>query len=101
MTDVINKLVHVKGNFGEIDKVCAVALVACKFCCCGEPTCVSAHCFDDADTTIVVHCCVKADFHDGGCDIFCCTCKAGAMVCAVKVVVDGLGHADDVAVIAH
>ena len=98
--DVFHKFVNVKVAFGKVDKVCAESVDACKSRRRREPACVSAHSLDDAHHWRVVHFCVKVDFHNSGCDILCRACVAGAMVCAVEVVVDGLGHADDVALIA-
>ena len=99
--DVFDKFVNVKITFGKINKICAESVYSGKSRRSSEPSCVSAHRFYDAHHRRVVHFCVKVDFHNGGCDVFCRACVSGAMVCAVKVVVDRFGHAHDVALITH
>ena len=61
---------------------------------------MTAHALDDGDLTDVIHARVAGNFHDGGRDIFCSRGKARAVVGAEEVIVDGLGHAHDAALVA-
>ena len=62
---------------------------------------MAAHDLHDADHAGVVHPRVVVDLHAAGGDILGGGGEAGAVVRAEQVVVDGLGHAHDAALIAH
>lgn len=61
---------------------------------------MAAHALDDRDHALVVNAAVTGNFHNGGRDILGGRGKARAVVRANEVVVDGLRHADDAALIA-
>ena len=62
---------------------------------------MTAHDLDDSDHAGVIDVGVLPDLSAGGGDILGGAGKAGAVVGAVQVVVNGLGHAHDAALIAH
>ena len=61
---------------------------------------MAAHALDDRDHALVVNAAVTGNFHNGGRDILGGRGKARAVIRADEVVVDGLRHADDAALIA-
>ena len=67
----------------------------------GQPAGMPAHDLDDGHHASVIDVGVMPDLHTGGGDILGGAGKAGAVVCAVEVVVDGLGDAHDAALVAH
>src|SRR5699024_1226922 len=67
----------------------------------GQPAGMTAHALDDGDHAGVVHLAVTADFHEGSGNVLGSGSKAGAVVGTGQVVVDGLGHAHDTALIAN
>ena len=96
-----NKRIHIEVHLGQVDQIRAVALDARQSGSGGQPAGVTAHALHDGDHAGVVHLAVTADLHEGGGDILGCGSKAGAVIGAGQVVVDGLGHAHDPALIAH
>ena len=95
------ELVHIKVHFGQIDQVRAGPGPAGQPGSAGQPAGVAAHDLHDDDRAGVVHSGVLIQLHAGGGDVLGGAGIAGAVVGAVQVVVDGLGHADDVAGVAH
>ena len=95
-----NELVHVKVDLGDVDQVGAVALGVSQSGCGGQPAGVTAHALDDGDHAGVVDLAVAGDFHEGGSDVLGGGGEAGAVVGAGQIVVDGLGHAHDPALVA-
>ena len=94
---VFDKLIHAEGDFGQIDKVGAEPFRVGELRRGGQPAGVTAHRLDDAHHRGIVNFGVEVDFHDRGGDVSRRARVAGAVIGAVQVVIDGLGHADDVA----
>ena len=99
--DVGDELIHIKVPLGQIDQIGAVALEPGQSSGGSEPAGVTSHTFHDGDHAGAVDLTVPGHFHDGGGDVLGSRGKTGAVVGAVQVVVDGLGHTDDPALIAH
>ena len=92
--------IHVEVPLGEVNEVGTVALHAGQSGSGSQPAGVTAHALDDGHHAGVVHMAVTGDFHDGGGNILGSGSEAGAMIGTGQVVVDGLGHAHDPALIA-
>ena len=90
---IVEEAFHVEVNLGQVDKVGAGAGVVGQSCSGGKPTSVAAHHFDDGHHTGVVARSIVLHFHAGGSDVLGSGSKAGAVIGAVQVVVDGLGNA--------
>ena len=97
---VLHELVHAERHFGEIDEIRAESGVVRQRRRGGEPAGVAPHDFYDADKPEVVDLGVEVALHHGGGDILRRARKPRTMVGAVEVVVYGLGHTDDVALVA-
>ena len=95
-----DEAVHVKVDLGQVDEVGAVAGPGGQGGGAGQPASVAAHDLHDGDHAGVIDVGIAMHFHAGGGDELGRGGKAGAVVGAVQVVVDGLGHADDAALIA-
>ena len=95
------ELVHVEVGLGQIHQVGAAAGEGGQGGGTGQPAGVAAHDLDNGDHAGVVYVGVLPDLGAGGGDILGGRGEAGAVVGAVQVVVDGLGHAHDAALIAH
>ena len=98
---VVAEFLHVKGNLGQIEQIRALAAGGGESGCAGKPSGVPAHDFDNADHARIVDFGVQRHFHAGGGNVFGGTAKAGAVIGSVEVVVDGLGDADYIAIIAN
>src|SRR5699024_6431542 len=99
-SDVSQELVHVEVHLGDIDEVGAFAGKVGELRSSGEPAGVATHALNNGDHAGVIDMAVAIHFHDGSGDILGSGGKAGAVVGTEEVVIDGLGHADDAAVIS-
>ena len=98
--DVSDELVHVEVNFRQIDEVDARLLRVGERGGGGQPAGMTAHALNDGDLADVVDAGIAGHFHRAGRDILGSGGVAGAVVGAEQVVVDGLGHAHDAALVA-
>jgi len=98
--DVGDELVQIKVDLGQVDEIDAVLFFVRERGGGGQPAGVAAHALDDRDHAGVVDLGVARDFHDGGGDVLGGGGVARAVVGAVEVVVDRLGHAHDAAFVA-
>ena len=99
--DIVNKLRHIKVRLRQIDEVRAGAVFTGQSGGGGQPASMAAHNLHNHHHTGVIHMGVQIHLHKGGGNVLGGRGVAGAVVRAVKVVVDGLGHAHDPALIAH
>ena len=99
--DVGEELIHVKVDLGQIDQIGTVTVQIAQAGRGGEPAGVPAHALHDGDLADVIDAGVAADFHQGGRNVLRGGGKAGAVVRAIQVVVNGLGNADHAAFIVH
>ena len=95
------ELVQIKIALGQVDQIRAGAELGSQSGTGSQPAGVAAHDLHDSDHAVVVNSGVLVDLHAGGGDIFCRAGKAGAVVGAVKIVVNGLGNTHNAALIAH
>ena len=93
--------VHVKIGLGQIDQVGTAAGEGGQGGGAGQPAGVAAHNLDDGDHAGVIHVGVLPHLGAGGGDILGRGGKAGAVVGAVQVIVDGLWNTHDAALVAH
>ena len=100
LIDVGKELIHIEITFGEVHEIRAGAKVRGQRSACRKPARVTTHDLHDSDHAVVVNSRVLIDLHAARCDIFCRAAEAGAVIRAVKVVIDGLGDAHDAALIA-
>src|SRR5699024_7474023 len=94
-----DELVHVEVGLRHVDEVGAGAVGGGETGGGGEPAGVAAHDLNDADHAGVVDPGIVVDLHAAGGNTLSGGGVAGAVVRAEQVVVDGLGHAHDPAVI--
>ena len=100
LIDVGNELIHIEIAFGEVHEIRAGAEVRGQSGARRQPARVTTHDLNNGDHAVVVNSGVLIDLHAARCDIFCCAAEAGAVISAVKVVVNGLGDAHDAALVA-
>ena len=98
--DVGKERVHVEISLGQVDEVGTRAVLRRERGGGGQPTGVAAHDLDNADHARVVDVRVLIDLHQARRDVLGGAGVAGAVVGAIKVVVDRLGHAHDAALVA-
>ena len=96
-----DELLHVEIHLGQVDQIGAESGPGGQSGGTGQPAGMPAHDLDDGHHASVIDVGVMPDLHTGGGDILGGAGKAGAVVCAVEVVVDGLGDAHDAALVAH
>ena len=101
LVDIRQKAFHVKIHLGKVDEIRAVAHPGSQSSRAGQPAGVASHDLQNGNGSVVVHMGVPLDLHAGGSDVPGCGAEARAVVGAVEVIVNGLGHADDAARIAH
>ena len=101
LVDIRQKAFHVKIHLGKVDEIRAVAHPGSQSSRAGQPAGVASHDLQNGNGSVVVHMGVPLDLHAGGSDVSGCGAEARAVVGAVEVIVNGLGHADDAARIAH
>ena len=97
---VVHEVVHVEVRLGQVDQVGTLAAQIGKRGGGSQPAGVSAHALDNGNHALVVNVAVAGDFHDRGGDVLRCGGKAGAVIGAEQVVVDGLGNAEHAALVA-
>ena len=98
--DVGKEGIHVEISLGQVDEVGTRAVLRRKRGGSGQPTGVAAHDLDNADHARVVNVRVLIDLHQARRDVLGGAGVAGAVVGAIKVVVDRLGNAHDTALVA-
>ena len=95
------EIVEIERYFGEIYEVgLYVRIERGKSCRRRKPACITTHDLYDGNGFYGINGGVAEDLLHGGCDIFCGRAVAGGVVCAGKVVVDGLRYADDAHIVA-
>ena len=99
--DILNELGHVKVRLRQIDEVGAGAVFTGQGGSCGQPACVAAHDLHNDDHAGVIHMGVQIHLHKRRGDVLGGGGVAGAVIRAVKVVVNGFGYAHNSALIAH
>ena len=95
------ELVHVEVHLGQVDQVGRAARYTGQSGGASQPAGVTAHDLNDGHHTGVIHPGVLVYLSAGGGDILGGGGEAGAMVGAEQVVVNGLGHTHDAALVAH
>ena len=98
--DVMNEPIHIKVDLRQIEQVGAAAGEPGQGGGAGQPTGVAPHDLDDGNRAGIIYVGIMPHLSAGGGDVFGGGAVAGAVVGAVEIVVDGLGHADDAALIA-
>ena len=101
LSDILQELLHVKIHFGQVDQVWSAAHHSGQSGGGGQPAGMAAHDLHDDHGAGVIDPGVLVQLHAGGGDVLGGAAVAGAVVRAGQVVVDGLGHPDDVAGVAH
>ena len=100
LVDVGIELLQIEVHLGEIDQIGACAERGGKRSGARQPSGVTAHDLHDSDLRIVINGSVLGDLHAARRDILRGAGKAGTVVRAVKIVVDGLGNAHHAAFVA-
>ena len=95
------ELVHVKVHLWQVHQVRPGASPGGQASGPGQPAGMAAHDLHDDHGAGVIDPGVLVQLHAGGGDVLGGAAVAGAVVRAGQVVVDGLGHPDDVAGVAH
>ena len=98
---VSQESVHVEVHLRQVHQIGTGAVSGSQSGSTGQPAGVTAHDLDDADHAGVIHAGILIDFHAAGGNVLGSGGKAGAVVGAVQVIVDGLGHAHHAALIAN
>ena len=101
LLDVLDEFWHTEIRLRQIDQIRTCAVFAGQGGSCGQPTGMTAHDLHHHDHALVVHMCVLIDLHNGGSDVLGGRGVAGAMIRAEQIVVNGLGHAHNAALVAH
>ena len=96
---ILPEFLYAEGNFRKVNQVRTCSRIRGQGCGSGQPAGVAAHDFHNGDASLVVHAEVLVNFHAGGSDKFGGGAEAGAVVRAVKVIVNGFGDSDDAAFI--
>ena len=92
---VLKELIHIEVGLRQVDQIGPVARSRGYTGGAGQPSGVTAHDLHDDRGIIIVHVAIPAHLHAAGDHVLGGGGEAGAMVRAIQVVVDGLGHADD------
>ena len=94
--DILQEVLRVEIAFRKIYVAGIIVLIFTgKDSGSGKPSGVASHDLHDGDGFLLIHRSVKNNLSYSGGHIFGCASIAGSMVCVYKIVVNGLGLADD------